>query len=322
MPNVLITDYPWSDLDVERATLGEAGLDLVAGPSRMGTAAAVEALVAGCDPVAIMCCWSVVSAAAIRGAPHLRHVARLGVGLDSIDVAAATAAGVLVTNVPDYCVEEVSDHAVALLLAWARGLIPLDQEVKRGIWEPAQVRRFCRIQDLTVGILGYGQVGRRVADKFAGFGSRLLVNSRSPLANPGAGVEDVSLDDLLAGSDAVVICAPLTPQTHHLFDEARLRQMRRGAFLVNVTRGSIVEADALIRVLDEGHLSGAGLDVVEGEPSPPAALTGRPDVIATPHVAFSSASSVMELRRRVSEEVVRVYRGQAPQQPCNQPAAG
>jgi D-3-phosphoglycerate dehydrogenase len=317
MPQALITDHPWADIDVERGILAEAGLELIAGPSLMGTAEAIETLVAGCDPVAIMSCWAPLSGKAIASAPSLRHIARLGVGLDNIDVAAATSRGVLVTNLPDYCTEEVSDHAVALLLAWARGLVPFDQAVKGGVWAPGGAQGLRRVQDLTIGILGFGQVGRRVADKFAGFGSRLLAHSRSPLVDPPPDIEAVSLDALLAGSDAVVICAPLTPQTHHLFDDRRLGQMRRGAFLVNVTRGALIDTEALVRALEAGRLSGAGLDVVEGEPSPPPALTGRADVIVTPHIAFSSASSVMDLRRRVSEEIVRVHRGQPPMHPRN-----
>jgi D-3-phosphoglycerate dehydrogenase len=117
----------------------------------------------------------------------------------------------------------------------------------------------------------------------------------------------------------VIICAPLSDATRRLFDDRRLAQMRRGAFLVNVTRGGIVDSEALVRALESGQLSGAGLDVVEGEPNPPAALTGRADVIVTPHVAFSSAASVTELRRRVSEEIVRVHRGEPALQPCNAP---
>ena len=319
MPNVLISDFPWPDLEIERAILGEAGLTLVAGPSRTSPADKIEALTLEHDPVAIMSCWARLSAQAIANAPSLRHIARLGVGLDNIDVAAATERGVLVTNVPDYCVEEVSDHAVALLMAWARGLIPLDHEIKQGRWEPTTVGLH-RMQALTVGIVGYGRIGRRAAEKLSGFGMRVLASGRSPILDAGASVEAVSFDDLLGQSDAVIVCAPLTEATRRLFDDRRLGQMRPGAFLVNVTRGGLVDNDALVRALASGHLSGAGLDVVEREPNPPAALTGRADVIVTPHVAFSSASSVAELRTRASEEIVRVHRGEAAEQPCNRPA--
>lgn len=320
MPNVLISDFPWPNLEIEAAILDQAGLTLVAGPSRMSPAAEIETLSLQNDPVAIMGCWATLSAQAIANAPGLRHIARLGVGLDNIDVAAATARGVLVTNLPDYCVEEVSDHAVALLMAWARGLVPLDQEIKRGQWGPATIE-LRRMRDLTVGIVGYGRIGRRAAEKLSGFGMSVLASGRGAIEDAGVSVEAVSFDDLLARSDAVIICAPLTEATRNLFDDRRLGHMRTGAFLVNVTRGGLVDNDALVRALESGRLSGAGLDVVDGEPNPPKALTGRADVIVTPHVAFSSASSVAELRTRVSREIVRVHRGEAPEQPCNRPGA-
>ncbi|HEX4181741.1 MAG TPA: C-terminal binding protein, partial [Caulobacteraceae bacterium] len=318
MPNVLITDYPWPDLAIEQRVLGEAGLSLVAGPPRASPAEVIDALNLQHDPVAMMSCWARLSARAIANAPSLRHIARLGVGLDNIDVAAATAHGVQVTNLPDYCVEEVSDHAVALLAAWARGLVFLDRQVKQGRWEPG-VSGLRRISDLVVGVLGYGRVGRRAAEKLSGFGTCVLASGRGPIADPGPNVEPVSFDELLARSDAVLICAPLTEATHHLFNDDAFARMRPGACVVNVTRGAIIDNDALVRALKAGRLSGAGLDVVEGEPNPPAALTERGDVIVTPHVAFSSASSVTELRTRVSQEIVRVYRGEPPEHPCNRP---
>ena len=319
MPNVLISDFPWPDLEIERAILGQAHLTLVAGPSRKSPAAEIERLTARHDPVAIMSCWATLSSGAIGNAPSLRHIARLGVGLDNIDVAAATARGVLVTNLPDYCVEEVSDHAVALVMAWARRLIPLDRQVKRGLWtsETAGLRG---MRDLSVGIFGFGRIGRRAAEKLSGFGTRVLACGRSPISDPGPVIDTGSLDALLAESDAVLICAPLTEATRRIFDRRRLGLMRPGGFLVNVTRGGLVDNDALIDALESGRLSGAGLDVIEGEPDPPAALAKRADVIVTPHVAFSSAASVAELRTRVSQEVVRVFRGEPPEQPCNRPA--
>jgi len=139
-PIVLITDYAWPDLAIERAIIEGAGFRLAAGPAAPGSTAKIEALAREVDPASILTNWAPVSAAAIAAPSALRHVGRLGVGLDNIDVAAATARGALVTNVPDYCVEEVSDHAVALLLAWARGLVAFDAAVKAGVWAPAQAR--------------------------------------------------------------------------------------------------------------------------------------------------------------------------------------
>lgn len=311
---VVVTDYPWPDLAVERDILAAAGHDLVAGHEVPGTAEEIEVLVSRNDPAAIMTCWAPLTARAIAAPSNLRLIQRLGVGLDNIDVPAATAREVLVANVPDYCAEEVSDHAVALVLAWARGLTSLDRAVKAGVWSPSSAS-LRRVSGLTAGVLGFGAIGRRTAAKLAALGVRVLVHSRS--YRGGEGAEAASLDDLLAASDAVLINLPLTEATHHLFDDERLARMKPGAFLVNVSRGPIVDNAALLRALESGHLSGAGLDVVEGEPDPPAALVGRGDVIVTPHVAFSSPTSIAELRRRASEEVVRVLAGQPARHPCN-----
>jgi D-3-phosphoglycerate dehydrogenase len=266
-----------------------------------------------------MTCWAPVSAAAIAAPPALKIIARLGVGLDNIDVAAATARGVVVTNVPDYCVEEVSDHAVGLLLAWARGLVAFDRAVKGGAWAPASAR-LRRVRDLTVGILGLGRIGACTARKLAAFGVRLIAHNRGALPRTEAAVEAVSFRALLEASDVVIVHAPLTAETLHRFDDAAFATMKPGAFLINVSRGPIVDNHALARALDSGRLAGAALDVVEGEPQPPPALVARAEVIVTPHIGFSSGASLAELRRRAAEEVVRVLRGEAPLHPCNIPA--
>ncbi len=309
MATVLLTDYAWPDDRIERAVIERAGHRLVSGPSTPLTATDIEALVAAHDPQAIMTCWAEVSARAVQTAGDLRIVQRLGVGLDNIAVAAATARGSWVANVPDYCVPEVSDHAVALLLAWARGTVAFDRSVKSGSWNPAGAR-LRRVSDLVVGIVGHGRIGRSTAAKLGAFGCEVLVHSRS---------EGMPLDALLERSDAVILHAPLTPDTHHLLDRDRIARMRRGAFLINVSRGALVDTSALLDALVFGHLAGAGLDVVEGEPAPPRALVERPDVIVTPHVAFSSDASLRELRQRGAEEVVRVLGGQPPLCPCNHP---
>lgn len=319
MTTVLMTDFAWPDDGVERAILERAGLTLVTGKGPPGSAAEVEALVAAHDPAAIMTCWAEVSGAAIRRASRLRIVQRLGVGLDNIDVAAATAAGAVVANVPDYCVEEVSDHAVAMLLAWARGLTPFDRAVKAGVWDPASAR-LRRVRTLTVGLIGLGRIARRTAEKLEAFGVRLLATRRSGAPSPLPSVALADLPDLLSLSDAVIIHAPLTDETRRLFDDGALAAMKAGALLINVSRGAIVDNAALVRALESGRLSGVALDVVEGEPDPPADLVRRPDVIVTPHIAFSSDASLLELRTRAAEEVVRVLSGASPLHPCNAPA--
>jgi len=316
---VLLTDHPWPDYDVERDILAAAGFELVAGPGKASPSEEVETLVASADPVAILTCWAPVSAKAIATPADLRIVARMGVGLDNIDVAAAAARGAWVTNVPDYCVEEVSDHALALILAWLRGVVVLDREVKQGLWQPGGAR-VGRFRLLTVGLVGLGRIGRVTARKLSGFGCRVIAADPAPQGDV-PGVETVSLDVLQAESDVIVLHVPLLETTRHLVGDAFIAGCRKKPLLVNVSRGGIVDNDALLRGLDGGRLAGAALDVIEGEPSPPRALVDRPDVIVTPHVAFLSPASLLELRRRSSEEVVRVLSGEPPQFPCNRPAA-
>ncbi len=322
---VLITDHPWPDVAIEQAICEQAGHELIAGPIEALPRAEIDAFVAEHRPHAIMCCWATVSAQAIQSPPDLRVVARLGVGLDNIAIAAATERGAWVTNVPDYCVEEVSDHAIAMLLAHWRGLNDFDRQSKQGHWNSAAAR-LVRTRNMTVGIIGYGRIGRVTAHKLArGFGARVLAYSPSLLAEHvigdelAPGVLVASVENIQSEADAIVLHLPLTEHNRHMIDAAFIAACRRKPMIVNVSRGGLIDNDALVRALDAGQLSGAGLDVVEGEPSPPLGVVGRPDVIATPHIAFTSDASLEELRRRCTEDVVRVLRGEAPLHPCNHP---
>ncbi len=318
-PTVFITDYAWPDVEIERAVIEGAGFGLVAGPATPASAAQIEALVEKHQPAGILTNWAPVSARAIGLSPGLRIVGRLGVGLDNIAVEEATRRGIWVTNVPDYCFEEVSDHSVGMLLAFTRGLLHFDREVRAGRWEPATAQ-LRRMRTLTCGIVGFGRIGRSTAQKLAGFSARVLVYTRTP-SNEERNVEFVSLDDLLRQSDAVIVHIPLTPDTKHLLNRERLARMKRGAFLINVSRGAVIDTPALIDALKSGHLAGAGLDVLENESHVPPELLARPNVLLTPHIAFTSDASLRELRQWASEEVVRVLRGERPKQARNSPAA-
>lgn len=317
-PTVLLTDYAWPDVAIEARIVEGAGFHLVTGPARAAAAEAIAALASRHQPAAIMTNWAPVSAAAIAASAPLRIVARLGVGLDNIAVEEASRRGIWVTNVPDYCVDEVSDHAVGMLLAWARGLVQFDGEVKAGRWEPASAR-LRRVRELTCGIIGLGRTGRRTAQKLRGFGLRLLGLARSP-AQPDAAspIETTTLEDLLRRCDVVIVHLPLTAETRHLLDRERIALMKPGAFLINVSRGAVIDTAALIEALDAGRLSGAALDVLEEEPRVPPGLL-RPNVVLTPHIAFSSDASLRDLRHKASEEVVRVLRGERPQEGRNHP---
>ena len=314
---ILLTDYAWPDDSIEREVVQAAGMRLVTGPAAPSLAKDIEELVARHQPAGIMTCWAEVSADAIAASKPLKIVARLGVGLDNIAVPAATARGVWVTNVPDYCVEEVSDHAIGFALAWTRGLVHFDREVRAGRWVPASAR-LRRLAALTCGIVGFGRIGRATARKLAAFGCRLLAHDPH-LDGEVAGVLCVDLATLLSRSDIVIVHAPLLPGTRHLIDRERLALMPKGGLLVNVSRGGVVDTDAVIEALQSGQLSAAALDVLESEPNVPSALLAQPGAMLTPHVAFSSDASLAELRRRAAEEVVRVLQGRPPEQSRNVP---
>lgn len=316
---VVLTDHPWPDVDLEREIFADAGFELVAGPEQAGSADEIEALIHKADPIAILTCWGQVSAAAISRPSALAVVARLGVGLDNIAVAVATARGAWVTNVPDYCVGEVSDHAIGLLLAHYRGICRLDAATKASGWAPDGAN-LERVADLTVAIIGYGRIGRETGRKLAAFGCRILAVSREdlPAEDP---AEKVDVAAAQAQADVIILHAPLTPETAHMVDEAFLSSCKRRPLLINVSRGGLVDNDALVAALEDGRLRGAALDVVDNEPAPPADVTTRADIIVTPHVAFASTASMIELRRRACQEAVRVLQGQRPLHPCNQPAS-
>jgi len=316
-PKVFITDYAWPDVEIERQVIEGAGFRLVAGPAAPATSAEIEALIATHQPAGILTNWAPVSARAIATSPGLKIVARLGVGLDNIAVDEATHRGIWVTNVPDYCFEEVSDHAVGMLLAFTRGLLHFDREVRAGRWEPATAQ-LRRLRTLTCGIVGFGRIGRSTAHKLKAFGARVLAFTRSP-SPADRDIDFVPLDKLLRESDAVIVHLPLTADTRHLLNRERLASMKRGAILINLSRGGVIDTPALIAGLQSGHLGGAALDVLEDEPHVPPALLALPNVLLTPHIAFTSDTSLRELRQWASEEVVRVLRGEHPREARNAP---
>lgn len=303
---VLVMDYAWPDLSLETQILNEAGFDLV---SVVDEGRPAMELVSDCS--AIMTCWALVPAELLQAGTTLRTVARFGVGTDNIDVKEARRLGLEVTYVPDYCMEEVSDHAVGLALAWFRGIVSLDRMIRAGEWNPSAAK-LRRMSALTVGVWGYGRIGRRTAEKFAALGCRVIAHD--PFAQPGPPAELVDLDQLLAESDTLTLHMPPSPDGPAVTAEI-LARMKPDALLVNTARGALVDNEALTAALERGTIAGAALDVVAGEPEIPAALVDSPKTILTPHVAFSSRESVVELRRRTAEDVVRVLRGEPARNP-------
>jgi D-3-phosphoglycerate dehydrogenase len=317
-PLVLICGLDHANIAEEQDVLARAGVRVAVVPARTEA----EYLERCGDADALLVQYGAVTRRVLEGLPRLRVIVRYGVGVDGIDLAAATDHGVPVVNVPDYGTDEVANHAVALLLALARKVARLDRQTRSGAWDVFRVGPIARLAGQTVGILGCGRIGSAVARKLGGFDVRLLgcdpyVNTFPP------GVQPVAFERLLAESDHLTIHCPLTPHTRHLFDADTLAQLRPTAVLINTARGGIVDTAALVEALQHGLLAGAGLDVLEEEPIDPASpLLRMEQVIVTPHAAWFSEEGRSDLKRRAAEEAVRVLRGERPRHCVNPDALG
>lgn len=313
---ILITDIAWPDIDIEREVLAEIGAEPILAES--SDESGLVAAAAGC--CAIMTCWAKTTRAVIDACVDCRIVARLGIGLDNIDVAYCTERGIPVTNVPDYCIGEVADHAFALLLACARKVALFDCAIKAGNYSLQAGSPLHRIAGQTLGIIGFGKIGREVAKRAAAFGMRVLALSRSLTDDEAksAGAERSDLEAIFRDSDFISLHAPLTAETEHLLGPDQFTKMKPTAFVINTARGGIIDHDALLEALNAGQIQGAALDVTDPEPLPddhPLILHEK--VIHTPHAAFSSEESVAELRQRTAQEVVRILKGEAPENQVN-----
>jgi D-3-phosphoglycerate dehydrogenase len=319
---VVIADYDYGDVEIERAIVEGAGFALTAAQCKTED----EVVEAARDAAAVVAQYATISARVIAELRNCRVIARYGTGVDIVDVDAATRRNILVTNVPnDWCEDEVADHAMALLLAVARKITVYDRATRAGTWRWQSGAPIHRLRGSVLGLLSFGAIARAIAARAAGFG--MLVTAHDPFLPAreitAAGVRAVSFDELVTESDCLVIQAPLTPDTHHLFDEAQLRRMKPTAILINTARGPIVDDRALHRALSEGWIAGAGLDDIEEEPAklrawrPDNPLFGLDNVVITPHAAYYSEEAIGFVRRFAAEEVVRVLSGEPPLSPVN-----
>jgi D-3-phosphoglycerate dehydrogenase len=313
---VVILDGPSEDTAVEQAELNRVGAHVVR--ANLAQLTATE-LVSDAD--AIMCDATPITADLLDVAPRVQIVAEYGIGYDNIDVGAASQRGIWVANVPGFCVEEVADHAMALVLAAGRRLFDLDRSVRAGAWDPVGVARGVdRLSNQTLGLVGFGQIGRRVARRAAGFGLRVLAYSPRTTSETARehGAERVDLDDLLARSDFVSLHLPANPNTRGLIDKRVLSLMKPTAWLINTARGSIVDEAALLEALRSKRIAGAALDVrLRESPSAGDLYWDLPNVILTPHASFYSAQSLLELRQRAARDVASVLGGGLPVDPVN-----
>ena len=314
-PVVAVSDSVFPNLDPARAVLAQIGGEL-----RLAADSTPDAIlqVAG-DADALLVTYAKITAPMIGQLTRCRVISRFGIGVDNVDLAAATAAGIVVTKVPDYCIDEVSDHTLALMLALARKIPSSSAQVHGGRWEMRAVVPIHRLRGSTLGLVGFGRIPQLMTPKAQAFGIRVVAYDPHVPADVFAAADVTSVDfsQLVETSDFISIHAPLMPETRGLFDAAVLRRMKPTGFLINTARGPIVDEQALAAALEAGHLAGAALDVMPQEPPTGSPLIGRSDVIITPHTAFYSEESLVELQTKAAQEVVRVLRGEPARNPVN-----
>jgi D-3-phosphoglycerate dehydrogenase len=311
---IAVTDSPFPSLDPAKAALARVDPEL-----RMAQSASAEDILAVArDADAILVTYAKLPGELLRQLTRCRAIGRFGLGVDNIDIPAAAALGISVNYVPDYCMQEVSDHAMALLLATARKVPLSDKLVQSGRWEVPPIVPIHRLSGRVLGLVGFGNIPRALAPKARAFGLRVVTHDPyvSPDVLSAAGVDGVSFDRLLEMSDFVSIHAPLMPTTRGLFNADVFHKMKKGAVLINTARGPLVDEAALIAALDTGQLGGAALDVVTTEPlTKDSKLLGRDNVILTPHTAFYSVEALEELQTKCAADVARVLSGEQPVYP-------
>ncbi len=308
---VFVTDIVWPSLEEELKTLEPIGAILEYIPSYSPQ----MLLDSVADADAILTCWNQIPEAALQVASKCKVIGRYGIGVDNIPVKLATKLGMFVTNVPDFCLDELSDQVMAYVLAFARQLLELDGRVKSGVWDRETEFPIRRLRGQVLGLVGFGHTARAVVPKAKAFGLKLLVHT--PRLHSSQLPEGVtlasSLDELLACSDYVSIHAPLTEETEGLMGAKSFRTMKKSAILINTSRGPIIDEKALNAALENQEIAGAAIDVLSVEPPvQPIPWRNQPNVLLTPHSAFYSRESLKELARKGAENVSLVLQGKRP----------
>jgi D-3-phosphoglycerate dehydrogenase len=319
---VVITDYDYGDTAIERAILEPVGAEVVALQAKSEADLAEAA--PGCD--AMVNQYARVGAATIALMQRCRVIARYGVGVDIVDVEAATAKGILVTNVRDYCTEEVADHAIALWMTLARKIINYDRATHQSIWHWRSGQPIHRLRGRTAGIVSFGKIGQAIAVRAKAFGVNLLVYDPFLADETVAahGAVRVGKDELLSKSDFIFMQVPMTAETRHFLGPREFAMVKPGTIIVNTGRGPTIDNQALYDALLTGKVSGAGLDDPEEEPAKRTSwsaaenpLFSLPNVIVTPHAAYYSEESIRLARETAASEVARILTGKPPRNPVN-----
>ncbi len=314
---ILVTDFDFPNLEIERDVLDGRDVDLVAADAE--TADEVIEATREVEADALLVQYAPIDRSVLESL-DIAAVGRYGIGVDAVDLEAAADEGVVVVNVPDYCEDEVPTHTIALLFACVRKTSLYDRAIAEGTWDWTVGAPIERLSGKTLGFAAFGKLPRRIAERLSGFDLELVAYDPHQSADELAeyGVEKVSFEGLLERSDIVSVHTPLTEETRELFDAEAFAAMADDAVLLNTARGGVVDDEALATALENGELAAAGLDVLPNEPPEDSRLVGRNDVVLTPHVAWYSEESIVELRKSVTRDVCRVLNGDRPENPVDE----
>ncbi|MEO6876106.1 MAG: C-terminal binding protein [Opitutaceae bacterium] len=306
---VLITDHGFPNLTHEQATIDAAGAELVVAQCKTPE----DVIAAAKDADALLVQWAPVNAAVIATLTRCKVIVRYGIGVDNVDLAAAKAKGIAVCNVPDYGVREVAEHAVSLALALTRQLPQIDRRLRGGTWKITPDRPMLALHESTFATAGFGRIARTAHEMMQGFGCKRIAYDPFVPAEvmAAAGVEKVEMGDLLSRADILSLHLPITPETKHFINGARIMLMKKTAIIVNTARGPLIDTIALAGALRAGTIAGAGLDVYEKEPlEKDHPLISCANALLTSHVAWYSEGSIPRLQKLAAEEVVRGLKGE------------
>ncbi len=315
---VVITDCDHGSIEEEKREFGRIGAELI-----LAQIKEEEDLIRVCkDADGLLNQYALLTRKVLEKLPKCKVIGRYGVGIDSVDLKAATDLGIIVANVPDYCVDEVADQALSMILALIRKTVFFDQKVKSDQWDFRQGRPIHRIKGKTLGLIGSGRIGLEVAKRISAFGVRVITFDPYLQKTP-EGIELMDFDTVLKESDFISIHCPLNESTRHLLGEKEFQKMEKKPLIINTSRGPIIDEVALIQALTKRQVSGAGLDVLEKEPPDPQnPLLKMENVIIAPHISFYSEESISELKRRTAENVSSVLLGKWPRSVVNQEVKG
>lgn len=309
--NVVVSDQVFPSVDLERKLLSEIDAELEVAS---GDRDEVLAIAAGAD--AVLNTYMAWDADAIGRLDRCKIIARYGIGIDNVDLDVAREAGIVVTNVPDYSVQEVAAHALALVMASLRKVVEADRSVRTGTWSIDNFRPIRRLSTMTVGLVGYGRIARQFSAPLRALGAEIVIHD--PYLQPGPDLPRLlDLDELLSESDIVSLHSPLTEETRGMIDEDAISRMKEGAILINTSRGPLVDLDAVAGALVSGRLAGAGLDVFDVEPLDATRIEGVPNLIVTPHMAYYSEEALAESQRKAATQVIKVLTGEDPDYQVN-----